>query len=193
MGTLWGCVAVNGTTSPGSVPLFQVDATDAVILQGAQREQETLLRTCARHQSCDQVHFTSAMIALFQNRQVAAASFQEAIAVDPNGPLADSSARWIRLLGTFHRNSADEPHGALLDVMKELVRTWLEQQPGVGAAALRAAEGGRSPEPAHTLQRRIRDRDKKIAELTDQLSALKQIDLDTKGASKLTLRRTPSK
>lgn len=193
MGTLWGCAMMNGTTSPGSAPLFQTDATDAVTLQGVQREQETLLSTCARHKSCDQVHFTRAMIALFQNGQVAAASFQEAIAVAPNGPLADSSARWIRLLETFHHNSADEPNGALLDVMKELVRTWLEYQPAVGVAALRAGEDGRSPEPAHTLQRRIRDRDKKIAELMDQLSALKQIDLDTKGTSKLTLRKSPTK
>jgi hypothetical protein len=193
IGTLWGCASMTGTTSSGSVPLFQADATDTVIIQGAQREQETLLNTCARRQSCDQVHFTRAMLALFQNRQVAAASFQEAIAVAPNGPLADSSARWIRLLDTFHHNTVDEPNGALLEVMKELVRTWLEQQPGIGAAALRAVEGGRSPEPAHTLQRRIRDRDKKIAELTDQLSALKQIDLDTKGNSKLTLRKIPTK
>ena len=45
----------------------------------------------------------------------------------------------------------------------------------------------------HSLQRRIRNRDKRIAELTDQLSALKRIDLDAHGTSKLSLPGAPSK
>jgi hypothetical protein len=170
---------VDGTAPPGSAPLFQADATDTVLLQAVHREQETLLSTCTQHQSCDQVHFTRAMVALFQNGEVAAASFQKAIAVAPNGPFADSSALWIRFLAnrTFHPASADKPNGALL-VMKGFVRTWLGQQ---RAAAV------------PTLQRRIRSRDKRIAELTDQLHALKQIDLDAHRTSKLSLPRTPSK
>ncbi len=179
-GMLWGCAAVNGTPPPGSAPLFQADATDTVILQAVHREQVTLLSTCTQHQSCDQVHFTRAMIALFQNGEAAAASFQQAIAVSSNGPFADSSARWIRLLSnrTFRPAPAGEPNGVVLEVMKGLVRTWLEQQ---RAAAV------------PTLQRRVRDRDKRIAELTDQLNTLKQIDLDAHRNSKLSLPRTPSK
>jgi len=177
---------VNGTPPPGSAPLFHADATDTVLLQAVHREQETVLSTCTQHQSCDQVHFTRAMIALFQNREAAAASFQQAIAVAPNGPFADSSARWIRFLAnrTFHPSSADEPDGPL-GVMKGLVRTWLGQQ---------RVETAKSPDLAvPTLRRRIRTRDKRIAELTDQLHALKQIDLDAHEPSKLNLLRTPSK
>lgn len=188
---------VDGTPPPVSAPLFQADATDTVILQAVHREQETLLSTCTQHQSCDQVHFTRAMIALFQNGEVATASFQQAIAVAPNGPFADSSALWIRILAnrTFHPASANEPNGALLGAMKGLVRAWLEQQRAASASVtLRAVETARSPDLAvHTLQRRVRDRDKQIAELTDQLSALKRIDLDANGTSKLSLQRTPSK
>ena len=185
-GMLWGCAMVDGTPPPGSAPLFQTDATDTVVLQAVHREQETLLSTCTPHRSCDQVHFTRAMIALFQNREAAAASFQQAIAVAPNGPFADSSARWIRFLAnrTIYPASADEPNGALLEVMKGLVRAWLGQQ---------HVETAKSPDLAvHTLRRRIRSRDKRIAELTDQLSALKRIDLDTNRTSKLSLPRTPS-
>lgn len=195
-GMLWGCAMVNGTPPPGSAPLFQADATDTVILQAVHREQETLLSTCAQHQSCDQVHFTRAMIALFQNGDAAAASFQQAIAVAPNGPFADSSAIWIRFLAnrTLHPASADEPNGALL-AMKGLVRAWLGQQRAASASVtLRAGETAKSPDQVvHTLQQRIRTRDKRIAELTDQLHALKQIDLDAHGPSKLNLPRTPSK
>ena len=194
MGMLWGCAMVNKTTPPGAAPLFQADSTDTVVLRNIQREQEARLSSCGQHQSCDQVHFTRGMIGLFQNGKAAAASFEQAIVVAPNGPFADLSARWVRLLRTVHPASADEPNGALLEVMKELVRTWLEQQRMASASAtLRSEETDRSPEPAHTLQRRIRDRDKKIAELTDQLSALKQIDLDSKETRNLTLRRTPAK
>jgi len=187
---------VNGTPPPDSAPLFHADATDTVLLQAVHREQATLLSTCTQHQSCDQVHFTRAMIALFQNREAAAASFRQSIAAAPKGPSADSSARWIRFLAnrTSRPTFADEPDGALA-VMKGLVRAWLGQQHVASASAtLRAVETARSPDLAvHTLQKRIRNRDKRIAELTDQLSALKRIDMDANRTNNLSLLRTPSK
>jgi hypothetical protein len=196
MGMLWGCAMVNSTPPPSSAPLFQADATDTVILQTVQREQEALLGTCTQHQSCDQVYFTRAMLALFQNGEAATASFQQAIAVAPKGPFADSSARWIRFLSNraSHPTPADEPNGAV-GVMKGLVRTWLGQQRAASASAiLRARETAKYPDLAvHTLRQRIRSRDRRIAELTDQLSALKQIDSDAHRNSKLSFPRTLSK
>jgi hypothetical protein len=199
-GMLWGCTTVNGTPPPGSAPLFHADAADRVILQTVQREQDALLSTCAQHESCDQVHFTQAMIALFQNGDVAVTSFQKAIAVAPKSPLADSSARWIRFLAgrTFQSASAGEPNevfNGALAVMKGLVRTWIEQQRATNASVpLRAVETATNTErTVHTLQQRIRDRDKRIAELTDQLSALKQIDLETHRPNQLSLPNAVSK
>jgi hypothetical protein len=196
MALLGGCAMVNGTPPPSTAPVFQADATDTAILQTVHREQEALLSTCTQNRSCDQVHFTRAMIALFQNGDAATASFQQAIAVAPEGPFADSSARWIRFLAnrTSHPDSVDKPNGALA-VMKGLVRTWLGQQRVANASVtLRAREtAGNADLSVHSLQRRIRSRDKKIAELTDQLSALKQIDSDAHRNSKLSLSRTLSK
>jgi len=195
-GMLCGCAMLNGTTPQGSEPLFQADTPDAAILQAVHREQETRLSTCMQNQSCDQVHFTRAMLALFQNGEAAAACFQQAIAAAPKGPFADSSARWIRFLENrnVHPASADEPNGALA-VMKGLVRTWLGQQRAANASVtLRSGETLKNPSLAvHTLRQRIRSRDKRIAELTDQLSALKQIDSDAHRNSKLSLSRAPSK
>ena len=195
-GMLCGCAMLNGTTPQGSEPLFQADAPDAAILQAVHREQEIRLSTCAQNQSCDQVHFTRAMIALFQNGDAAAACFQQAIAAAPKGPFADSSARWIRFLEnrTVHPTSVDEPNGALA-VMKGLVRTWLGQQREANASVtLRTGETLKNPGQAvYTLRQRIRSRDKRIAELTDQLSALKQIDSDAHKNSKLSLSRALSK
>lgn len=195
-GILCGCAMMNGAPQPGSEPLFQADAPDAAVLQAVHREQETRLSTCTQNQSCDQVHFTRAMLALFQNGEAAAACFQQAIAAAPKGPFADSSARWIRFLEnrTVDPASTDEPTGALA-VMKGLVRTWLGQQREANASVtLRTGETLRNPGQAvHTLRQRIRSRDKRIAELTDQLSALKQIDSDAHRNSKLSLSRAPSK
>jgi hypothetical protein len=195
-GMLWGCAMVNGTPPPSTAPVFQADATDTATLQTVHREQEALLSTCAQHQSCDQVHFTRAMIALFQNGDAATASFQQTIAVAPKGPFADSSALWIRFLTnrTFCPDSVDEPNGALA-VMKGLVRTWLGQQRAANACVTsRAGETTQNADlSVHSLQRQIRSRDKRIAELTDQLSALKQIDSDAHRNSKLSLSRTLSK
>ena len=188
-GILWGCAMVPGAPPSGSAPLFQADATDTIILQAVHREQETLLSTCTQHRSCDQVHFTRAMVALFQNRETAAASFQQAIAAAPKGPFSDSSALWIRFLSnpTLYSTSTDKPNRALLEVMKGTVRVWLGRQRVAG-------ETVRGLDPtAYNLRLQIRTRDKRIAELTDQLHALKQIDLDSHGAGKLSLPRTPSK
>ena len=196
-GILWGCALVPGAPPSGSAPLFQADATDTIILQAVHREQETLLNTCTQHQSCDQVHFTRAMVALFRNGDASAASFQQAIAVAPTGPFADSSTRWIRFLAnrTVSPTSANTPTRAALEVMHGLVRAWLEQQHAAHASgASRAVEAAKSPDRVvHNLRQRIRTRDKRIAELTDQLQALKQIDVDSHGANKLSLSRTPSK
>jgi hypothetical protein len=186
-----------GTSPPASSPVFHAEASDKALLHAIQREQEPLLRICAQDQSCDQAHFTQAMLALFQNGEEAAASFRKALAVAPNGPFADSSARWIRFLA--HRPassaSADEPQSALLGVMKGLVRTWLSQPRTARTTATgRTLETAKSQDVAvPILQRQIRDGEKRIAELTDQLSALKQIDLEAHRANKLSPPRTLSK
>ncbi len=79
--------------------------------------------------------------------------------------------------------------------MKGLVRTWLEQQRAASASApLRAVEAAKSQDRAvPTLRREIRTRDKRIAELTEQLSTLKQIDLEAHRPNKLSLPKTLSK
>jgi len=174
---------------PTPTPLFHADATDTAILQVVRREQDTLLSTCAQQQSCDQVYFTRAMVLLFQNREEAATSFQQAIAVAPNGPFADPSTLWVRFLANRSLSpiSNDESSEALLDVMKGTVRAWLERpRVAVGTAKSATTETVKNPDPSvHNLQLQIRTRDKRIAELTDQLEALKQIDLDSSGTNKL--------
>jgi phage shock protein A len=166
-------------------------------MQAVRKEQDTLLSTCAQQQSCDQVYFTRAMVLLFQNREEAATSFQQAMAAAPNGPFADPSALWIRFLAkrSSSPTSNDEPSEALLEVMKGTARAWLERpRAAVGTAKSATTETVKALDPSvHNLQLQIRTRDKRIAELTDQLEALKQIDLDSSGANKLPRPRKSAK
>ena len=191
-GILWGCSVVTSTHPPSPAtpaPLFHADATDIAILQAVRREQDTLLNTCAQQQSCDQVYFTRAMALLFHNREEATTSFQQAIAVAPNGPFADPSTLWIRFLTnrSLYFTSNDKPSETLLEVMKGTVRAWLERPRAAGGTSKSAnTETVKNLDPSlHNLQLQIRTRDKRIAELTDQLEALKQIDLDSSGTNKL--------
>ena len=193
---LWGCSMVSGPSLPAAVPVFHADAADSALLRTIQREQKSLLSTCAQNQSCDRVHFTRAVVLLFQNGEAAAASFQQAIAAAPKGPFADSSERWIRFLahGMVYHESVDKPNRALVGVMKGLVRTWLRQQRTATSTTLQTAESAQNPDLAvHTLQRQVREHDKRIAELTDQLSALSQIDSDSQQGTTRSLSRTLSR
>lgn len=195
-GMLWSCSTVSGPALPAAVPVFRADAADSAILRTIQREQKLLLSTCTQSQSCDQVHFTRAMASLFQSGEAAAASFQQAVAAAPDGPFADSSIRWIRFLTheTSHHATVGEPNRAMLRVMKGLVRTWLKQQRAASAVTLRAAESAEKPDLAvHSLQRQVRDHDKRIAELTDQLSALSQIDSEAQETTTRNMSRSLSK
>src|SRR6188768_1465306 len=199
-GILWGCSVVTSTPPPSRptpAPLFHADAPDIAILQAVRREQDTLLSTCAQQQSCDQVYFTRAMVLLFHSREEATTSFQQAIAVAPNGPFADPSTLWIRLLTNRSLSPTfnDKPSEALLEVMKETVRAWLERpRAAVGTSKSANTESVKSLDPSvHNLQLQIRTRDKRIAVLTDQLAALKQIDLDSRGTNKLPRPRKSSK
>ena len=195
-GMLWGCSMMSGPSLPAAVPVFHAETADSALLRTIQREQKSLLSTCAQNQSCDRVHFTRAVVLLFQNGEAAAASFHQAIAAAPNGPFADSSERWIRFLahGRFPPKSVDEPNRALLGVMKGLVRTWLKQQRAATSVTLQTAESAQNTDLAvHTLLRQVREHDKRIAELTDQLSALSQIDSEAQEAATRSLSRTLSR
>jgi hypothetical protein len=187
---------MSGPSLPAAVPVFHAETADSALLRTIQREQKSLLSTCAQNQSCDRVHFTRAVVLLFQNGEAAAASFHQAIAAAPNGPFADSSERWIRFLahGRFPPKSVDEPNRALLGVMKGLVRTWLKQQRAATSVTLQTAESAQNTDLAvHTLLRQVREHDKRIAELTDQLSALSQIDSEAQEAATRSLSRTLSR
>jgi hypothetical protein len=62
-------------------------------------ELDTMALECASAETCpDDVHFSRALVSLFENREAARASFEQVVTLHPSSPLAGPSALWLKLL-----------------------------------------------------------------------------------------------
>jgi hypothetical protein len=187
---IWLLAACTTVTSP--VPretvLFQpAEGLEPEILKTLSENQETLLESCEQTESCDEVHFTRGLLGLFTDRELAAASFRRTLEISPNGPFAISSTRWLELLSVPSTLSLSDPGDSVMKGATEgLVHTWLRQKYLACKSAI--PETPSLPSKAQpsliALKRRIAEREKRVADLTAQLEALKAIEL-TKGSKKV--------
>ena len=154
VGAVWGCMMLSPPPPP-SEPFFIADPADLKTLQTLGRKLDALAPKCGEQSSCDQVHFTRALVALYESREAAVKSFQRVIAATPSSRLAASSALWIQLLqsGAAGSNSSDDQNTTLTRVAERLV--W-----------------------------QLLDREKKIEELTNQLEGLKRIEEEVQEKTK---------
>ena len=201
--TLGACSVITPAPSPTS-PFFFADARDAKLYQALAKKEDALLAKCAESHSCDHVNFTRALVALFENRELAARHFQKVVAVAPKSRLALTSLLWLRLLENGWSPFWGE--GLFAQATERLVRDLLDRElllqqlmvvKELDVASVEALERELSlrgkqleeltikreaPKPEvdgsvlQSLQRQVTERDKKIEELTNQLEALKRID-----------------
>jgi hypothetical protein len=159
--TLHACAFLrNGTYS--SSPLFTPNSRHVAHYQALAREQDQLLGTCAETHTCDRAHYTRALLALYENQEVAAKHFQDVIDVAPKSHLASSSHFWLQFLQnppTFLNLTR-----SFAEATERLVRDLLELE----------------TTSAQVMSREVKARDKKVEELTTQLEALKRIDQEMK-------------
>jgi hypothetical protein len=150
-----------GAANSPSTPFFDIDPQEAKVLHAFFREQDGRLTSCAQDHSCDRVHFTSALIALYDNQRVAIKHFQDVIAIAPKSHLATLSAAWLNLL----RQAPSEPRqdGILAQTTQWVLRDLLHRE--------------------QTLRQELNTRNQKLEEMSGQLEALKQIDLEMKEKS----------
>lgn len=201
--SLGACSVMTPPPSPTS-PFFIVEARDAKLYQALARKQDALLAKCAESHSCDHVNFTRALVALFENRELAAKHFQKVVAVAPKSRLASTSLLWLRLLENgwippwqegLYAQATERLVRDLLDrelliqlliVVKDLdassvetlQRELIARSKQLEELALKR-EGPKADAEGsvvQSLQRQVSERDKKIEELTNQLEALKRID-----------------
>ncbi|MGH7206109.1 MAG: hypothetical protein ACREI2_07865 [Nitrospiraceae bacterium] len=201
--SLGSCSVMTPSPSPTS-PFFIVEARDAKLYQALARKQDALLAKCAESRSCDHANFTRALVALFENRELAAKHFQKVVAIAPKSRLASTSLLWLQLLENGWFPSWGE--GLYAQTTERLVRDLLDRElliqllivvkdldaSSVEALQRELSARGKQLEEltikregpkaeaegsvVQSLQRQVSERDKKIDELTNQLEALKRID-----------------
>ena len=96
LGVLSGCASLL-PPSP-LAPLLLADPADVTLIEALAHEQYTRVESCHARKSCPQDHYTRGLIALFQSRERAVASFQQVRSVAPNSRLAAVSTSWVDLL-----------------------------------------------------------------------------------------------
>lgn len=204
LATILGACTIMPPPPSSMSPFFIAEGRDAKLYQALARKQDTLLTKCAESHSCDHVNFTRALVALFENRALAAKHFQKVVAVSPKSRLASTSLLWLRLLENGQSPSREVRLFAqaterlvrdLLDrelliqqlmVVKELDASSVEalqRELSIRGKQLEeltikreAPKGEADASVVQSLQQQVNERDKKIEELTNQLEALKRID-----------------
>jgi len=178
LASLWGCATTLSPAIQTQTPFFQPTPEDSTQLAALASELDTLAVHCAAEGTCeDRVHFSRALVSLFENREAARASFEQVISLHPSSSFAASSALWLQLLKTEERRASQDPQQQLLmNLTAQSVREWV-----AGQAVSRSSPLKTGPSKAanvHALHKQVQDRDRHIAELRAQLDALKVIDQD---------------
>jgi len=137
-----------------SGPFFQVDANEAKVYRALAREQDLHLTTCAQERTCEQAHFSRALLALFDNQRTAAKHFQDVIAGAPKSRLALASNDWLILLQEVPPEN--ERYGHLARATQSVILELLNQE--------------------QTIKEELSARERKLKDLSTQLESLKLID-----------------
>lgn len=178
--SLAACVPLRSPTAP----LFVPDAADLLRYRELVRAQEAHLAACAERQVCDRLHFTRALVALYENRAEAAKHFQAVVTAAPDSRLASSSLAWLRALDDAPPAGSTNP---LAGTTESLVRDLLDRE-----LAIQQLSQELDGPAIRTLQRGLKARDKQIEELTKQLDALKRIDQEMQEHEKRRPKKKPS-
>lgn len=179
----WLPACLSGPQPERSV-VFVVSAPEAETIRVLAREQDRQVQSCAETHTCHRAHYLRALAALYEDRQLAVRHFRAAVSDAPTGPYAASSRAWIRLLEG--RGVVAEDEGELTQAMERVVREVIEREAGARSAAARRHEprtgdvGDGDRQSVQALRRQLRERDKKIDELMQQIEALMRVDQEVK-------------
>ena len=96
LGVLAGCASLM-PPSP-LAPFLRADSADVSLIDALAHEQNTRVESCPMRKSCPKDHYMQGLIALFQSRERAVASFQQVRTMAPDSRLASVSSAWLDLL-----------------------------------------------------------------------------------------------
>lgn len=178
LGAWWGCATPPLSSPPPSAPFFSATSEDTSQLALLASDLDTLALECAADNTCnDQVHFSRALISLFENREAARVSFEQVLLLHPSSPFAASSALWLQLLKDegLSLPSQDPQRRILIEFTAQWVREWMARQLTVRESRGRTVSLPDS-EYVQSLHKKVQERDRRIVDLRAQLDALKVID-----------------
>ena len=129
---------------------------DTKVSRTLAQDEARRFQACNQDQTCDRDHFTSALLALAENPQAAVVHFRHVVTDTPQSRLAELSAAGLRTL------EADSKEGRKMfeQANRQLLLEFLDRE--------------------SALKHEVSQRDKKLDELSRQLKALKQINLEMK-------------
>ena len=177
---LWGitgCSMFQRSMTPPVTSFFIPDPRDGKLYVTLEREADQLLGTCSAVHFCDRAHFIRGLVALYQNREIAADHFQTAVAMAPTSARAEPSLFWLQLLKETPSGTAED--GRFSRATVQFVRDLLDGEL-LAEQLLQELETS----PVQSLQRDLKARDRKLEDLTKQLEALKQIDQEMREKTK---------
>ncbi|WP_447978948.1 hypothetical protein [Candidatus Nitrospira bockiana] len=160
---------------PSPAPFFAVEGSDAKAFQTLAREQDSRLTRCSHDRTCEQQHFTRALLALYEDQEAAAKHFQEVITAAPKSRLATVSEAWLKVLEQRPRD--EERESRFAKATRSLILELLQQE----------------QELLHREQMmrvELGAREKKLEELATQIELLKRIDQEMNEKSARTRPRT---
>ena len=192
LGASWGCAIAPMSLPPPpppSAPFFQATSEDATQLTMLAAELDTAAVGCASAEMCtDEVHFSRALVSLFENREAARASFEQVIDLHPSSPLATPSALWLQLLRheELSSSSSDPQRRILTELSAHWARDWIGRRLSTRESSSSAKPVGNLPVTnMQALVKQVHDRDQRIADLRAQLNALKVINQDQEERRKI--------
>lgn len=196
LGASWGCAMAPLSLPPPSPapspPFFQATSEDARQLAMLAAELDSAAVGCASAEMCtDEVHFSRALVSLYENREAARASFEQVIALHPSSPLAGPSALWLELLRNekLSSSSSDPQRRILTELSAHWARDWIGRR--LDVSVTHGKKGAPAmPVSIQAFQKQLQERDRRISELRFQLDALKAIDHDQEDRRRV---RTPNR
>ncbi|HJT22051.1 MAG TPA: hypothetical protein VJ746_16370 [Nitrospira sp.] len=183
--TVSGCTTLHQEAPSASRPVFALTDSDRAEFVGWAQELDKVSLSCTEA-TCDEITYTKGLVALFESQQTARTLLEPLASKLPTSSIGESSALWLHVLDT-EQNGLSHPSMVLLaQLVRESIRRTLNN---IQTRDLQGVPGTVEPKPREagtlrTVQRQLKERDRRIAELTAQLEALKTIDHDAEHRTK---------
>lgn len=180
--TTGGCTTVAQNAPLVSNRVFTPTDSDRTQFVSLAHELDSISSLCTEPSFCDEIKYTKALMALFEDQETARTMFEQLAGNLPTSSIGESSASWLQVLDkNKNRDGFSNPSMLVLaQFVRESIRRNVSDIRARDVHAMPAVSEPKAREAGtlRTVQRQLKERERRIAELTAQLEALKTIDHD---------------